>query len=748
MIRKIIFLLGLLFACALPATAQITTVTGTISDANGVPYKNGTISATLISPGGTITAHAAIQPQNNIGLSVSGAFSINLADNSTVTPAGTKWQFIVCAAAGNPCTVIAAITISGASQDISATINAAIATQSSGPGNQLPFPIAAAPSFSTLTTGTNTIAAMLVGTGASFGPTGTGSVTANKATPAGTPGNCMKWGAGGIFGDFGTPCNPAGTFSVTASGAKCDARRATSTATTANTLNTVNDTVNTPFLGTDVGKNISVYAQTNGGPVIPYTTVASFIDTGHITTVAPANITRTNDAVVIIGTDDTTAILAAETLAQTGSGGSPGSVTFPAGNCLVSDTFGADPSLTDVGYSGEGIGSTNIYFPVDFVNATHPVFGNGASHPHGFLRGMTFNGNNQRPIQNRAVVATPGTGWHMSQVEVTKFSNKLGLDSQACINSFVDITFWDHITVSCEFVISTTSLSNFISDSFLTSVGGDTQSNVINEGSGAEIHVSNTLVAGVPQADTWLITTAPGSPGIVTNTWTGGKLFNGGLGGNALNMTGTNVATVISGAQVIGTLKVAGTGNELLSVSASQLTLGGATNAVDCSTGTFPVCEVDPISNFITGPVLGPVLPQQMLTSQYTNSTTTFSNVTGGKSLAFNVQPNTPYKIVCTLYYQAAATGGLNIEWTGPAAPTAVSYSLADPVALGVTDNSVATAFGTSLGNVVTTAATNFLATVTLDLVNGANAGIVQLLAKSSAAVQLQIQTGSSCRVQ
>ena len=138
-----------------------------------------------------------------------------------------------------------------------------------------------------------------------------------------------------------------------------------------------------------------------------------------------------------------------------------------------------------------------------------------------------------------------------------------------------------------------------------------------------------------------------------------------------------------------------------------------------------------------------------MLTSQYTNSTTSFTNVTGTNSLAFSLEANTTYQGTCTLYYQAASTGGLNIEFTGPASPTFVTYGLLDPgSATTIVNASVATAFSTSLGAAVTTATTNFPATVTFGISNGANAGTLQMLAKSSAAVSLQIQTGSYCVMQ
>lgn len=136
------------------------------------------------------------------------------------------------------------------------------------------------------------------------------------------------------------------------------------------------------------------------------------------------------------------------------------------------------------------------------------------------------------------------------------------------------------------------------------------------------------------------------------------------------------------------------------------------------------------------------------LTAQYTNSTTGFTTI-GTPNIAFPVNANQSYTADCHLYYQAAATGGLNIQFTGPASPTAVIYGLNDPVSNSAFGgDSVATAFSTSLGSVVTTAATNFDAAVSFSLINGANAGTVTLQAKSSAAVQLQIQAGSFCQVQ
>lgn len=119
------------------AAAQFTTVTGTVVDPNGVPYSNGTIAAVLILPGGqspTLNGQPYTPPTQPAGLDKNGSFSFNVADNTVLLPANTKWNFTVCAAVGTvqpafgtgpQCFKLAApITISGASQSISTQLNA------------------------------------------------------------------------------------------------------------------------------------------------------------------------------------------------------------------------------------------------------------------------------------------------------------------------------------------------------------------------------------------------------------------------------------------------------------------------------------------------------------------------------------------------------------------------------------------------------------------------------------------------
>lgn len=127
--------LWLLCSCA--ALAQFTTVTGTVTDPNGLPYAFGTISSLIVAtdtPRFTATGQPYFQPVGATGLDSSGRFTVRLADNTLLTPGGTTWTFTVCSGVGTVqpsfgkgpiCFVVTGVTISGASQDIGATLRAA-----------------------------------------------------------------------------------------------------------------------------------------------------------------------------------------------------------------------------------------------------------------------------------------------------------------------------------------------------------------------------------------------------------------------------------------------------------------------------------------------------------------------------------------------------------------------------------------------------------------------------------------------
>lgn len=105
--RKCLFIfIALLFLVSFwgtPAHAQFVNVSGTVIDVNGLHYSNGSIQAQIIPLGISPTI-------NNLpftgfvsgSLDINGSFSINLADNNVVKPAGTQWQITISGTAGIP----------------------------------------------------------------------------------------------------------------------------------------------------------------------------------------------------------------------------------------------------------------------------------------------------------------------------------------------------------------------------------------------------------------------------------------------------------------------------------------------------------------------------------------------------------------------------------------------------------------------------------------------------------------------
>lgn len=136
---KKLLLLALLAGLVPSVFAQYTTVTGTVVDPIGIPYGYGTVLPILIFTGGTpqiTTLNNAnySPPSQPSGMDISGTFTVNVASNATLIPAGSHWNFLVCSAYGalqhavgraQVCFQLASpLTISGTSEDISTQLNA------------------------------------------------------------------------------------------------------------------------------------------------------------------------------------------------------------------------------------------------------------------------------------------------------------------------------------------------------------------------------------------------------------------------------------------------------------------------------------------------------------------------------------------------------------------------------------------------------------------------------------------------
>ena len=251
--------------------------------------------------------------------------------------------------------------------------------------------------------------------------------------------------------------------------------------------------------------------------------------------------------------------------------------------------------------------------------------------------------------------------------------------------------------------------------------GGVGSSPSITAGAGGAASGATASTGGA--GGTFSITTGAGGTGAGT-----GVNSNGGNFSITLGIAGTGGSGTAGKAGVVAITDTVHAGFEYY----TQGTLPTTANVVVPASSIIETAPAAVTAYTLTKPGAAPVnnfsvkttttagvesynkMPQtSMLTSQYTNSTTGFTNVTGGNSLAFTMDASTTYQGYCTLYYQAASTGGLNIEFTGPASPTFVTYGLVDPgTATTIVAASVATSFSTSLGAAVGPASTNFPAFV------------------------------------
>jgi hypothetical protein len=176
---------------------------------------SGTLAsnATFIMPAGTmlLNSNQWIFCNNTTGAFTVSVFLSNGAD-------GTTGSGVVLPQGSNNSTALLVFT--DAVNDIWAGAPAANAGGGGG-------------AFSGLTSGTNTAAAMVVGSGASLGPSGTGTVNANQivgnsvtgvqgngakaqlSTGSTVSGDCVKFDANGNTVDFGSACSGSSWFGAT-----------------------------------------------------------------------------------------------------------------------------------------------------------------------------------------------------------------------------------------------------------------------------------------------------------------------------------------------------------------------------------------------------------------------------------------------------------------------------------------------------------------------------------------------------
>jgi hypothetical protein len=155
-----------LLLSAMPAAAQFDLVTGQVVDPNGIPYSGATVRAILTIAGASVTGQPTVTNSNQSQCISAGlgnapcqmpfpgtqSFTLDangnipgggyqLANNPTVTPAGTTWTFNVTISPGippplgtGPQSFSVAISISSNPQAIGATLSAAAPKLSNNAG--------------------------------------------------------------------------------------------------------------------------------------------------------------------------------------------------------------------------------------------------------------------------------------------------------------------------------------------------------------------------------------------------------------------------------------------------------------------------------------------------------------------------------------------------------------------------------------------------------------------------------------
>ncbi len=124
---------ALLFALVGSCAAQFTLVTATVVDPNGVPYADGNVSAQVVTSGTTPTLNGLSFSMSSgpANLSATGSFTMSLVSSTAMVP-NLPWLFTICSGIGTvlpaggpgPVCFTSLITITGATQNISATLNA------------------------------------------------------------------------------------------------------------------------------------------------------------------------------------------------------------------------------------------------------------------------------------------------------------------------------------------------------------------------------------------------------------------------------------------------------------------------------------------------------------------------------------------------------------------------------------------------------------------------------------------------
>jgi hypothetical protein len=127
---KKLILAILTIALASAASAQNTTVSGTVTDSDSIAWASGNITFNLVGASGTVFCNGVKMTLSQLSvtgaLDTTGSFSALVCRNSSITPISSQWAVTVCSAATAPCQNLGPVTISGTTQDLTSFISSTI----------------------------------------------------------------------------------------------------------------------------------------------------------------------------------------------------------------------------------------------------------------------------------------------------------------------------------------------------------------------------------------------------------------------------------------------------------------------------------------------------------------------------------------------------------------------------------------------------------------------------------------------
>lgn len=691
--RKILCGLIFLASCLMlpaSASAQFTTVTGCVNDPNVMPYSFGTVSAILTpaTPGGYRLLGQPYSGQMPLtALDKNGCFTVNMGDNTQITPGGSSWSFTVGdqgipPPAGNgPQSFVVSISISGASQNISAALSA--------PATKLTNFLSAA---------TGTIAG-----GIAAGQTAYGSATNTIA------GGTVVLDMAGIAGaDLGAKMNNCAT-QLPAAGGTCKGDNLTGAQTLSTAVTTAKPVTYT-FCGQAISQTAAISLASANASIVACPSQSTIIT--KAASLDQITISSSNNAV--------------SGNALAGAGGS-----F-TGNGIVITGAAINTLITDNNLSGEAgqevstaSASMQIaYNTISHTAATPAVTSSGAGGQISFNQITSIAGDGiditgvQQTIINNFVILNISAGSATSNLcgisaKGDMIGNRFAFNqTQINDNHGADLNYG-----MCDNPSGTHNLNMLFE--------GNNHFGILSGGAQADgffVNNSNNLNTN------WFVTVR--DEGCVhltfcikrTDTQNNPTHYENIQPGDATLDAGTG-STNDTWVNTIGYTNFANLPNPAGSGSLMLCNLVGF--GVQATVGTNSgLCRATGANVWQAN---GPGAPAVFSSTSYTNATTTASNITG---LAIPVVANTSYAIECNFWYQASvATAGLDITVTGPAAPAQVSifyqeYSATTPTfaALG------SAAFGSKMvGAASVTATTTLPAHLLITLLNGANAGTVQV---------------------